>query len=115
MPTTDERREVAARLRELYPDDVLPPSSQVRIDICYTIGCGFGQEHQGEKIHKRLADLIEPEERTCRMEIDWDYDGDCPAYYRDYVCSECKEDFIYYKSSRVSFCPSCGARVKEEA
>ena len=52
-------------------------------------------------------------ERTCRMEIDWDYDGDCPAYYRDYVCSECKEDFIYYKNSRVSFCPNCGARVTE--
>lgn len=52
-------------------------------------------------------------ERTCRIEEDWDYDGECPAYYRDYVCSECKEDFIYYKHSRISYCPNCGAKVVE--
>lgn len=62
----------------------------------------------------RIGKLTRHEtERTCRMEINWDYDGDCPAYYRDYVCSECKEDFIYYKNSRVNYCPNCGTKVVE--
>ena len=72
--------------------------------------------HTPDQAIERIGKLTrhEPEpERTCRMEIDWDYDGDCPAYYRDYVCSECKEDFIYYKNSHVSYCPNCGSRVIE--
>ena len=52
-------------------------------------------------------------ERTCRMDLNFDYDGDCPAYYRDFVCSKCKDDFIYYKHSRINYCPHCGAKVVE--
>ena len=102
MPTNDERREAATRLRELYPSNVLPPSSQIRIDICNIIGCGFGQEHQGEKIHNRLADLIEPEpERTCRIDRRV---PDAP------FCSECAYDW----NDDWNLCPKCGAKVVSE-
>lgn len=108
MPSLEERREIAARLRELYPDDVLPPSSQVRIDICYTIGCGFGQEHQGEKIHKRLADLIEPEERTCRIEVHG-LERDRQVGTVSYTCSECGKHI----GRDDAYCKYCGAKVVE--
>lgn len=122
MPTNEERREVAAKLRVLADENTVtatpnfnhvlfgalggeppvPPSNPTLGDL----------EAYDKALLYRLADLIEPEqERTCRMEVNWDYDGDCPAYYRDYVCSECKDNFIYYKYSRVSYCPNCGAKV----
>ena len=109
MPTNEERREVAARLRALASH--VPADAELVLDAL--------DLYEGEYIEcfeprcvERLADLIEPEpERTCRMELNWDYEDYCPAYYRDYVCSECKEDFIYYKHSRISYCPNCGAKV----
>lgn len=110
MPTNDERREVAARLRN-YENLRESFRESPICSLLDALGVGY---IDWKGVCSRLADLIEPDpERTCRMELNWDYDGDCPAYYRDYVCSECKEDFIYYKNSRVSYCPNCGARVVE--
>ena len=110
MTSNEERRDVAARLRNY---ENLRESFRESPICAFLDALGVGYlDWKG--VCNRLADLIEPEpERTCRMELNWDYDGDCPAYYRDYVCSECKEDFIYYKNSRVSYCPNCGARVVE--
>ena len=115
MPTDEERREVAAKLRSMTNYEYSSMFIDEIIGACIG-GDLYDDEYQllDCKIVNRLADLIEPEpERTCRMEIDWDYDGGCPAYYRDYVCSECKEDFIYYKHSRINYCPNCGAKVVE--
>ena len=116
MPTTDERREVAARLRELADTGAYASKETMPLVGALLFVTNIDATRgAAEDIMRGLADLIEPEpERTCRMEIDWDYDGGCPAYYRDYVCSECKEDFIYYKNSRVSYCPNCGAKVVGE-
>ena len=115
MPTNEERREIAAKLRGLYPNDILPPFAQVRKDIYEAIGCGWGQEHQGQKLHKRLADLIEPEpERTGRNT----YEG------RELECSECgtqwhllvREDVVteWAHVRTPNYCPNCGAKVVSE-
>ncbi|WP_302755084.1 hypothetical protein [Collinsella intestinalis] len=104
MPTNDERREVAENLRNMC--------------IC---GCRYKEEfydllvetvmrawdfHEFSDVADRLADLIEPEERTCRVIMKWDgLDG------RDPVCSECGTYFDDKKWHEQKFCPNCGARV----
>lgn len=56
-----------------------------------------------------LAELIEPEERTCRVIMKWDgLDG------RDPVCSKCGAYFDDKKWHEQKFCPNCGARVIQE-
>lgn len=111
MPTNEERREIAENLRNMTVRGQCRYAEQFYELLEETVMYSW-DFHEFEDVAERLADLIEPEpERTCRMEVNWDYDGDCPAYYRDYVCSECKDDFIYYKHSRVNYCPNCGAKV----
>lgn len=105
MPTNDERREVADGLRRQvkrlgpqmdahefahYGADVIDAYSELRWD----------------QMMLRLADLIEPEERTCRVIMKWDgLDG------RDHVCSKCGTYFDDKKWHEQKFCPNCGARV----
>lgn len=71
MPTNDERREVAARLRELAQDSARCGDDGVgeracrvllgpRVDLLDVVDAHFTLT--------RLADLIEPEERTCHIE-----------------------------------------------
>ncbi len=102
MPTNDERREVAARLRELpcIPSELdqwkgrelfLEPSRYDEADYAQIhrilLGC-LPAEHMHpcdyEELHARLADLIEPEERTCRME---------PTGDGSVVCSACRTEY----------------------
>ena len=113
--STEERREVARRLRE---------HSGVRLftgkDVERLIGIelsGF-RPKDADNSYNRLADLIEPEpERTCR-------DND---HIQDVIkCSECGEitlntlyrvessDGITVKGHRPRFCSNCGARVMDE-
>lgn len=97
MASNEERREVAARLRELYPDRVLPPFAQMRKDLREAVGCGWRQEHQDQKLHDRLADLIEPEpERTITLKGS----GRCP---------DCNK--LVGEGER--YCAWCGAKVVE--
>lgn len=57
--TNDERREVAERLRALDADDW--GSCEEELGAIYSAtGCNYGQEHQDDDLHERLADLIEP-------------------------------------------------------
>lgn len=105
-PTSDERSEVAEKLRE--PFDVLPQGRYYHAH--YTLfGMGLYASSEGALRLgvRRLADLIEPEERTCHIVmistgvwecdecfggIDWDsYDEDDPP--------------------NCNFCPNCGAKV----
>lgn len=65
MPTNDERREVAARLREVAPTYESRHNPDWSSSLCSIAGS------PGE-IFTRLADLIEPEERTCEKAALWD-------------------------------------------
>lgn len=100
MPTNDERRELAARLRE--PFDVLPQGRYYHAS--HTL-FGMGLYTSSEVALRlgvcRLADLIEPEERTCYVEHIDD----------DSFHLSCGHEAAGHVSP--SFCPSCGAEVVE--
>lgn len=100
--TEGERRKIAADLRENR--DPLTPYNLV--DYIFE---DPWNHNGGEEVADRLADLIEPEERTCRVIMKWDgLDG------RDPVCSECGTYFDDKKWHEQKFCPSCGAKVVEQ-
>ena len=125
MPTSDERREVAARLRALPLDtyaairewekDGLFIDASLSDEADYSqihnavLGC-FPAEYMNpgdhEELHDRLADLIDP---TCEM----DDAGDVPASVKDnlntFFCSECGAPV--YNDMSPSYCPYCGCRV----
>ena len=105
MPTNDERREVAARLRRL--------SGHREVDkefVHEALGLYMGECVDGyDPVSvSKLAELIEPEERTCHMrDASWD-DGQrtwgC-------ICSECGAKHEHKRSGWMNFCPNCGAMV----
>lgn len=126
-PTDEERREVAEKLREL-PTDMYAEMSKweeagIFIESRYFDEAGYSQIHDillgcfpadymhpcdYEKLHNRLADLIEPEERTCRD------DGAgvfrctrCGAFVRRGSVMDCCGPIP------IRFCPNCGAEVVE--
>lgn len=102
MPTDEERREVAENLR----------------NMCF-YGCRYKEEfydllvetvmrvwdfYEFSNVADRLADLIEPEERTCRI-----YDTDHGS--EDSIrCDACQMTFRR-PWQPFKFCPNCGARV----
>ena len=107
MPTNDERREVAARLRdwESFRETFIESPICAALDVLNVEGY---LDWRG--VCELLADLIEPEpERTCSY-IER-YDG----YYNSYQCSECQyemggTDFEIYEPNR---CMDCGAKITE--
>ena len=126
MPTNDERRDVAARLRELAEDyEKVPVLSIIAacelpapVDDAF-MACGIGRAVYATEICGRLADLIEPEERTCRN-IANKNDREFGA---PFICSECGADphdaesyFCGFSNGEHDwrFCPNCGAKVVEE-
>ncbi len=116
-PTDEERRKVAARLR----------------NMC-TRGCRYAEQfyellketvmdswdfHDFHDVADRLAELIEPQERTCRAEKRYCDDGSSP--WPHYVCSECGErlhsrdvvtEYGEESCEMLPFCAGCGARVE---
>lgn len=108
MPTNDERREVAAKLRELvadwFDDGEFYDRGEVEDVLGLATDDGAWYEAAGVR---RLADLIEPEELTCRMEPT----GDCSV-----VCSACRTEYTsrwLHEGEYVErYCPNCGARVE---
>lgn len=143
MPTNEERREIAARLRKLSNDALkekkknaceLSQAVSERCDaFCTNYACWSGTLNH-------LADLIDPEpERTCVFEPeikDYDYDDDGneietddPAENCDcFECSKCGYPMLYdvnewYDggwfdleppySPHFKYCPNCGAKVVE--
>lgn len=104
-PTSGERREVAATLRDAkrkcdgrgYPwmtDDLI-------------LAIGYEHDYEADNgIFDRLAELIDP---TCEM----DDAGDVPASVKDnlntFFCSECGAPV--YNDMIPSYCPQCGSRV----
>lgn len=116
QPTSDERREVAAKLsdeaqawRDTFPDEVcyLGVVSALMQDLCHFAGLRGKVSHA--EIFQRFADLIEPQERTCTNES---------ASGKYFKCSECGAElmqitpgWVALVRGRVNYCPNCGARV----
>lgn len=126
--TDDERREVAAKLRELAEDYEKVPAWDViaagelpaPIDDAF-MACGLGRAVHATEICGRLADLIEPEERTCERGIEMF----SHAYPNEIVCdSDCVSTYVFpltcghevelLENKWPSYCPHCGARVVGE-
>ena len=106
MPTNNRRRTIACLLRHINMTND-PNWSSV-------IAC-LGATSR-EKAVLALADLIEPEERTCRNIADETY----KEFGEPFKCSECGADphdgenfFCGFSSGEHDwrFCPNCGARV----
>ena len=91
MPTNDERREVAAKLRDIAVR--ANPSWPALMEALGTPGRAVTVMY--------LADLIEPDERTCYVEHidDGSFHLSCGHEAAGHVAP--------------SFCPSCGAEVVE--
>ncbi len=107
-PTSDERREVAERLREegeIWNSSWQDPDSYYnRISRC------LGNH---SLTFEGLADLIEPQQRTCH---------DASKNDVEFLCSNCHAYTevpnsyrveIGYKSghNNLNYCPYCGSRV----
>lgn len=109
MPTNDERREVAARLREVKTFAINRPIDELDALMC-AVGCSICQEHWRVHLADRLADLIEPEERTCELKkAHWD-NGSCTW---GVICSACGYKHEHESGLCWNYCPNCGARVVE--
>lgn len=100
MPTNDERRKIAAELRENR--DPLTPYNLVD----YIFDDPWNHD-SGEEVAARLADLIEPEERTCRI-CDTDH-----GFEDSIRCDACQMTFRR-PWQPFKFCPNCGAKVIQE-
>lgn len=110
MPTNDERREVAENLRSMCACGCR--YAEQFYELLNETVMGEWDFHGFQDVADRLADLIEPEERTCRLTHD--------AVHNDMVCSSCGAwiDMVAYSEFEASgvmrHCPSCGARVVGE-
>lgn len=105
MPTNDERREVAARLREQKVWNIFTNFENCIGELCDAVFEDEGDLNDMFRLQAALAELIEPEpERTCK----------CESYFNGYnlthVCTGCG----YLSEHQWSFCPNCGAKVVVE-
>lgn len=102
MPTNEERREVARKLRET--------SDEIRYwcdtnPYWYVMKCIYGdvEIHDDNELFYRLADLIEPEpERTGHAVEDVSIGG-----YVSWRCSECGQPI----NKADNYCSNCGVRL----
>ena len=99
--TSDERLEVAERLR-----DSVRTGEYLDVSVVKALYMTMGEVNR--PVGSVLADLIDP---TCEM----DDAGDVPASVKDnlntFFCSECGAPV--YNDMSPSYCPYCGARVVE--
>lgn len=119
MPSNDERREVAARLRDY---ESLRETFMESPLCAFLDALGIEGYLDWEDVWGYLADLIEPEpERTCRMELCDTGEEFMPECSEEYLmCEHCKFVGYYvqvnesadYWCDKPNFCPNCGARVK---
>lgn len=123
MISDEERREVAARMRNQltfmrknkeyykYDLDIVECGNRTYRNIAGSVE-KYGNVYEGNYIHivERLADLIDIP--TCRLELT-DVETHGNAKVRIYECSECGRtcEEIYGKYER---CPHCGTEVVDE-
>lgn len=99
MPTNEERREAARRLREIGKE--LGRGTMLWFHISKALGVDL--TIGGEAAANVLADLIEPEpERTCKI-------VNSENKFANWECSACGEEIKYSDN----YCPNCGAKVVE--
>lgn len=100
MISNDERREVAARLREQKPWDICTEYEYCIGSLCDAVFEDEGDLNDMFILQKVLAELIEQEpERTCRFEH---IEG---TWYKT-SCGERYDGVI-----PPNYCPNCGAKV----
>ena len=100
-PTSDERREVAATLRDAKRKCDGRGYPWMTDDLCLAIG--YEHDYEADNgIFDRLADLIDP---TCRV-VPFDEES-----MRLPHCSKCGQPML---KPWPNFCPHCGARVVRE-
>lgn len=117
MPSNEERREVAARLRR-YLSYAIKHDADEHVDACIHGNAMFRNIAQAvgggisnitdtyEKTLVKLIGLIEPEpERTCEFIPFIEDDGS--VFVEN--CSEC--DAAVLSRCEFNYCPNCGARV----
>lgn len=99
MISNDERREVAARLRNVSG---APEWATTACCIAECLGeYDYPLWDDSKLLFNSLADLIEPElERTCEIVKD----------VFDWKCSVCGNVI----TEQVNYCPNCGAKVVDE-
>lgn len=125
--TDEERREVAARLRELPIDmyeveerweaEGLGTDCHDQTDYFLIHNVLFGclpAEHMHpcdyEELHARLADLIEPTVETC--EADLTDVIEARVAVREYECSKCGMSWETVWAYDFTFCPYCGRMIE---
>lgn len=116
MPTNDERREVADKLRHNARNRAYLESMCLLRDLLFGDECDPVKNDMEEclneckgEVFNRLADLIEPEpERTCRDDgVDAFRCTRCGAFaLHDSVTDLCGP-------IPITYCPNCGAKVVE--
>lgn len=104
MVTSDERREVAERLRG---EEIARNSEDAYVVLLSCIG--IRPQLPAVRTYKdamaRMADLIDP---TCHMtDSRWD-NGECTW---GCICSACGARIEHEYASDIDYCPRCGARV----
>lgn len=121
MPTNDERREVARRLRDLSLSST-ELTNDVLLNELYIIVTPRCFWSMGDAwFLNRLADLIEPEERTCQRGTEMF----SHAYPNEIVCdSDCVSTYVFpltcghevelLENEWPNYCPNCGAKVVDE-
>ena len=121
VPTSDERREVAARLRSgivarNIPEAYVAIVQSIGVRPCLLLHDGESGDRFDRSAYElalsRLADLIDP---TCHDTL--------PATWDTFECSECGTQWavspVYigpdgtteHDTEKPSYCPNCGARV----
>lgn len=110
MPTNEERRNVAARLREMHGErqGTFEPQS-MSIQATNRLDDLLDCLPKRRDMFLDLADLIEPEpERTCRIEGIY---SDEFAIYDHLTCGHVN---LRHHHEATSYCSTCGAKVVQE-
>lgn len=121
MPTNEERREAARRLRELAPGSDWPRY--------VAEACGMDVSKMSNHFHtytaqlcQRLADLIDPEPEQACHPVMMSWSGN-PPYHKGSVsldaltigCSECGCPWNTTITRLPNYCHNCGAKVIRES
>lgn len=109
MATSEERREVARKLRELTVCDGVDAFD---IAKALRLEAVSRTEYDTESV-RRLADLIEPQERTCKVvgTISMDWSDGSTVYSHELSCGHTRKTSM---PEPPAFCDECGARVVSE-
>ena len=97
MPTKEERREIAARLRETAGQIEFTGEG---VEDCIFDNWWSYSAADGAKSYMRLADLIEPEERACEWVSVDDRLPDCKGEYI-VAYHPCHWDYVDYDKVQV--------------